>query len=115
MAEPKVPTNAAEAEAVEKTLAQFRLNRLNEVKNVLTGPNATAFMAEINTLLSDGIPPATSAKGHVEQLPGWITQVLAGLDVDIKQVELIINPPPAAPVVTPQPVSLTASLPVPTA
>lgn len=111
MAEPKIPTTQEEAAAVEKTLAQFRLNRLNAAKAVMSGENITKLMAEVNELIAGGLPTGTTAKGHIEQLPTWITQVLAGLDTDIKQVENQINPP-VPPAMTS---GLTSTTPVPTA
>lgn len=111
MADPKVPTTKEEAEAVEKTLAQFRLNRLNSVKEVVTGENMTNLMAQVAELIQGGLPSGTTAKGHIEQLPGWIQQVQAGLETDIKQAQNLLNPP-AAPVMTS---SLTSTTPVPTA
>lgn len=97
-----VPTNAEEAEQLEKKLSEYKLTRIAAARDFLAGPETTAFIDGIAAIVDEGLPAGSSAQGNLAQLKGWLDRAKAGVDSDYNILNAIVNPPaPPAPITDP--------------
>lgn len=113
MADPKVPTTKAEADAARQALAKYDVGRIEAALDVLKGTKVKNALAALQELVDGGLPAGSATAANLPRLPGYFDQITKSAEADLETLFAVADPEAAAAKAAPSPVPLMPHPPAP--